>query len=106
MVLSIWSSLGVLTDYFDISQFFGIGESYINGTVITGFMTGQLGTVSFLQTTIMAMLVMSYVASAYVITCTIEAGVSISRAFYHTYAGGSALGNLIYVLEVFLILAW
>ena len=106
MVLSIWSSLGVLTDYFDISQFFGIGESYVKGTIFTGFMTGQLGTVSFLQTTIMAMLVMSYVASAYVITCTIEAGVSISRAFYHTYAGGSSLGNLIYALEVFLILAW
>jgi len=104
--VTIWSGLGVLTDYFDISQFFGFGESFINSKVLMGFMSGQLGTESFLQTTIMVMLVMTYVASAYVILCTIESGVSISRGFYHVYAGGSALGNLIYAIEVFLILGW
>ena len=42
MVLTIWSSLGVLTDYFDITQFFTFGESYIQGTVFTGFFTVNL----------------------------------------------------------------
>ena len=106
MVLTIWSSLGVLTDYFDITQFFTFGESYIQGTVFTGFFNGKLGTESFLQTSIMMMLIMGYVASAYVITCSISAGVSVTRAFYATYAGFSDISNLLYLFEVVMILSF
>lgn len=52
------------------------------------------------------MLVMAYVAAAYVIVCTVEAGVSMSIGFYYNYAGASSIGDLLYVFEVILIIAW
>lgn len=52
------------------------------------------------------MLVMAYVAAAYVIVCTVEAGVDMSIGFYYNYAGASSVGDLLYLFEVILILAW
>lgn len=104
--MSIWSSLPTLTEKFDWTGHFGLMESFINAQVFKGFMSGKLGSWSFVQSVDMMMLVMSYVAAAYVICASVSAGVSVSRGFYHTYAGGSALGNLLYLFEVILILAW
>lgn len=101
-----WDQFGVLTSFFDFSQYFGFAQSVINGKVITAFMTGELAQVSFIQTADLFMLVMTYVASAYVILCTIEAGVSVSIGFYKNYANVSSIGDLIYLFEVILILGW
>jgi hypothetical protein len=49
------------------------------------------------------MLIMGFVSAAYVILCSINAGVSVSKAFYATYAGWSDIGNLLYLFEVLMI---
>ena len=104
--MSIWSALPTLTEKFDWTGHFSLMESFINSIVVKGFMTQELGSFEFVQTAAMMMLIMSYAASAYVICATISAGVSVSRGFYHTYAGGSAIGNLLYLFELFLIIGW
>ena len=69
--MSIWTTLGTLSEYLDVGQFFSLGDSMLNAKVITGFLSGGLAEESFIQTGILMMLVMSYVASAYVILCSI-----------------------------------
>jgi len=52
------------------------------------------------------MLLMSYVASAYVIVKAVEAGVDFTKGYYFNYADYSALGSSLYVFEGILVLGW
>tara|TARA_B110000305_G_C18901196_1_gene386462 strand:- start:264 stop:473 length:210 start_codon:yes stop_codon:yes gene_type:complete len=69
-------------------------------------MMGKLGAPHLIYGVDMMSLTMILAAAAYVVVKSVDTGVSFTRGFYHTYAGGSALGNLIYALEVIVILAW
>lgn len=51
-------------------------------------------------------LVAAFVASAYIIIKTVNAGVSFTRGFYFIFAGGSTLGNSLLAFEVSVILLW
>jgi len=104
--MSIWSSLPTLVEKFDWSTQFSTMESYINGIVLNGFINGELKQFEVVQTAVLVMLVMAYVASAYVICAAVDAGVSVSRGFYSTYGGQSSIGNLLYLFEAFLIVTW
>lgn len=101
-----WETMKSLVDKFSWVDIFSTMENYINGIVMTGFMTSKLKQVQFIQGGTVIMIIMTYVASAYVICSAVEAGVEWSKGFYATYSGHSATGNLIYLWEAILITGW
>jgi len=103
---TLWTSLGTLDSYMDFTSLFSLGHNYISSTVISGFLYGKLGAPHLIYGVDMMSLTMILAAAGYVVVKSVDTGVSFTRGLYHTYAGGSSLGNLIYLLEVIVILAW
>lgn len=102
----MFSALGTLDTYMDFTTYWSFAESYINKTLLYGFLSGKLGPAHMIYGADLMHLCMTLAAAAYVVVKSVDAGVSFTRGFYHTYAGGSANGNLLYLWEVFVILAW
>ena len=103
---TMWSAFGTLDSYMDFSQMFSLGHTFIQGTVIKGFLYGKLGPAQIIYGADLITLVMSLAAAALVVCKSVDTGVSFGRGLYATYAGGSQLGNLIYLLEAIVIIAW
>ena len=101
-----WSTMKTLFDKFSWEEIFPSMESYINGIVMNGFIEGSLGSWQFVQAGDLIFLIASFVSAACVILAAVDAGIQLDRAFYSTYANKSSTGNLIYLWEVILIIAW
>lgn len=52
------------------------------------------------------MMIMTYVASAYVIVMAAKAGVNVSKGFYYNYAKYSSIGDGLYIFETILLIGW
>lgn len=102
----IFASMPTLYDKFNWSETFSTMESYINGIVMKGFIDSDLRQWQFVQTAIIIMLTMSYVASACVIYAAVDAGVNVGRGLFATYGRKSSIGDLLYLFEAILILGW
>lgn len=103
---TMWSAFGTLDSYMDFTQLFSLGDSYIHSTVIYNFLTGKLGPAEVIYGADLMSLIMSLAAAAMVVCKSVDTGVSFTRGLYYNYAGGSSLGNLIYLLEAIVIIAW
>jgi len=101
-----WASLGTLNEYIDFTQILAFGKSYVNYNVITAFLTGQLGSATWVYTSDLMALVAAFVASAYIVIKTVDSGVSMTRGYYAVFAGGSNLANGLLAFEISVILLW
>jgi len=82
------------------------GKSWLDFTVISGFLTGQLGASTYVYSADLMYLIASFVASAYIIIMTVNSGVSTVKGYYATFAGGSLFANRLLIYEVTVIILW
>jgi len=69
-------------------------------------MNGKLGATHVIYGVDLLSLCMTLAAAAYVIVMSVDTGVSFTRGFYSKYSRGSSFSDLIYLLELIVILAW
>jgi hypothetical protein len=101
-----WASLGTLGQYIDFTSILTFGRSYVDYTVITAFLTGQLGAATWVYTADLMALVAAFVGSAYIIIKTVDSGVSMTRGYYAVFAGGSNFANALLTYEIIIIVLW
>jgi hypothetical protein len=101
-----WSTMKTLFDKFSWEEIFPSMESYINGIVMNGFISGDLAQWQFVQTGDLIFLTTSFVAVACVILASIEASYSAYQAYYSDYGAWQPVGGLLYLWEILLIAAW
>ena len=79
---TLWSSMGSLDSYMDLTSLFSLGHNYISSTVISGFLVGKLGAPHLIYGVDMMSLTMILAAAAYVVVKSVDTGVSFTRGFY------------------------
>ena len=110
---TMFASFGNLADYMNFDAFTSFGESWISGQVINSFFTSKLGAAHVIYGADIMSLCASLAVAAFVIYYSVDRSVgfvdSLDDFFgglYHDYAGWSDLGNLKYLLEIIVVLAW
>jgi len=110
---TMFASLGNLSDYMNFDAFTSFGEHWINESVLTAFFTSKLGAAHVIYGADILSLCSSLAVAAFVIYYSVDRSVGFSNSLddifgglYHDYAGWSALGNIKYLLEIIVVLAW
>ena len=101
-----WSTMKSLIGKFSWDDLFPTMESYINGIVMNGFITGDLAQWQFVQAGDLMFLTASFIAVSCVVLASIEASYSAYQTFYYLYGNWEPLGGYLYLWEILLIAAW
>lgn len=83
----IESILGSLSSYMDFSSILNFGTTWVHSKVIMGFFSGYLAQREMLYTSIIFMLLTTYIASGYVAVHAVDAAVDSTKGYYSNYGG-------------------
>ena len=106
MSLDLWSQMGTLENYMDFSSILNFGTTWVNSKVMMGFFSGMLTQREMLYTSIIWMLLVTYVAAGYVAVHSVDAGVNSVKGFYSVYGGESSVGNNLMLYELIFVLSF
>lgn len=101
--MSLWSSMGTLDQYMDMSGVMTMAHSYIAGIVFTYWDDATYGpryTVWFAD---LIALCMTFVGAAYVIVKTVDAGVHTANGFYFNYGAWATITDNLGVWELLVL---
>jgi hypothetical protein len=116
--MSLWAELGTLSSYMDFSGL-GFGQSWVTAVAWSSFFDSSDAAIYIIYYSIVALLVMAFVAAAYVTVQTVNfaylnlyaAGTGAGSGldlfgYYVYYAGGSGAGDQLGWWEFALVAVW
>ena len=90
----------------DYTPLLSFGQTIIQGKVLSTIFMTPWAPAYVVYFASACELIMTFVAAAYVAVHTVEAGVSFGRGLYYNYAGWTSMADLIFLWELFVIVAF
>ena len=103
--MDLWTALGGIDSYIDFTSMINFGHTIISGRVLSAFLTGEFGGEHVIYTVDLIALIMCMATAAYIVVMSVAKSVTTSK-YYFIYANYSAIGNLLYLWDMFLLVMW